>query len=405
MASILQQDDAVDLNNPPDLTGVVAGSTIILVAALDESGGSPTLSAVSSDQDGAFTQSYQINGHGDGAAQTFVAYHLHNASAGTHSFSTTYSNLSRFSQAISVYEVSGLNTAAGAVDTSTGTGTSTTTHDAGSVTLTQAGVLFGLWSITGGSSGGRTPDNPPFGTADVDGSEVIASAAVASGTYAPDMVTGNAINGGGVLIAFQEAPPSGLTITAHTASLAPGASQSVTLTDAEATGKTATYGGQALTISSQNATNVTISSWPDLPDLGSASLQYNQNYSLVVTDGAPDTDETDTVLVTTTLPSGRTLVTLGDVSAVDESSIVHAVRALLSSGDTLMWETVSGTVEEVDTLGYPRNASSGAQVRAWLYSGGAWGSSGVFTLEGSSAAMVRDAARAAQRSASHSATR
>ena len=162
----------------------------------------------------------------------------------------------------------------------------------------------------------------------------------------------------------QPLTPLQLSITSVSPT-SPKAGDSVTINlsgVANASGKTATLAGKALTLTSQNSSSISLT-WPDLHTFDDLSLRYNQSHALVVTDaGATATDN-----VTTQPADNR------DWHAITALNGIYTDDTDLAIGDEHLGYYLNGA-GSIATDGELTVTSGFATYRYWVYdiSASAW---------------------------------
>lgn len=160
------------------------------------------------------------------------------------------------------------------------------------------------------------------------------------------------------------APQFGIT-SITSGAIYTGDSVTIGLENANATGKTLTIEGQAITADSQNATQI-VFTVPDPKTFGNQRLDYNNPLTIQVTDGG----NSDTVDFQIAPDIGHYYATIAEVAGIfaDDTGVVVGDKAYG------YWQAGSGSV----ALAYGGvSAPSGGTFRYWIYdisdNGGTWG--------------------------------
>lgn len=229
MAGTYVQHDH-DAKNSGDLsltlTGVTAGNTLILVCGWGgyTGGLAITLSGISSDNGGAFTQAVLLENQN---WRNGCIFYLENCNSGTHNVTVDMTGAnSHYGQAL-LFEYSGLETSSVLAGANSGNSSSATSIGSGNITTSQACLFLGngthnsstaglSHSLSGGTERAENTDSSSYMPY-----SVVESAGLASGTYSNTFTkAGSATEISTVLAAFKESAGGGGSTYNETVTLA-----------------------------------------------------------------------------------------------------------------------------------------------------------------------------------------
>lgn len=165
----------------------------------------------------------------------------------------------------------------------------------------------------------------------------------------------------------------------------PGDSVVVALENASATGKTAEYAGQAITVTAQDDSSITVT-WPTLHTGFTGTLNYNDSeVSLDILDGV----DVDSIQVATLPPSGWYFFEIS-FRPLDGSGLTDSFTDT-EAGDFFLGEVTSGSVGNINTDTTAEDVADNTTIEIWIFdvSLNAWSStSGTITLDVTTAVNV-----------------